>query len=71
MLVPLLSRARAGGLTLAASSTPMVVRFLISTLQVPMAASRYSSRPQILRHWSTLRPRVSDIRNNLYADYSL
>jgi hypothetical protein len=40
--------------TLAASSTPIVVRFLCSTPSVPTMASPYFSRPHILSTVSTL-----------------
>lgn len=42
------------GQTLAASSTPMVVRFLCSVLNEPTEALAYRSSPHILRHSSTL-----------------
>jgi len=41
-------------LTLAASSTPIVTRFLCSTPSEPTMASAYDSNPHIFRHLSTL-----------------
>ena len=41
-------------LTLAASSTPMVVRFRCSTPSEPTMASACASKPHIFRHLSTL-----------------
>jgi hypothetical protein len=48
------------GQTLAASSTPIVVRFLCSVLNEPTEALAYRSRPHILRHSSTLNRSVRD-----------
>jgi len=46
------------GQTLAASSTPIVVRFLCSVLNEPTEALAYRSSPHILRHSSTLNRSV-------------
>ena len=53
--------------TLAASSTPMVVRFLYSAPSEPTMASAWPSKPHIFRHLSTLFT-TDVIRSNLDMD---